>query len=154
MEKRFDELPRYLQLMDVGIVPYVDSAFNRSSFPLKTLEYLAAGRPVVATGLPSVRWLESPDVSIADDAAMFADAVAAAVAQPRRECDVRRRQAFAGRHTWDERARAFAAIIDDRTGDDRTGDDRTRDDRTGDHRTTGRNNNRDNRRDAVLERTS
>jgi len=45
----YGALPGYLRLMDVGVVPYRDSAFNRGSFPLKTLEYLAAGRGVVAT---------------------------------------------------------------------------------------------------------
>ena len=38
----FTSLPGYLRAMDVGLVPYADSAFNRASFPLKTLEYLAA----------------------------------------------------------------------------------------------------------------
>jgi teichuronic acid biosynthesis glycosyltransferase TuaH len=31
-------LPGYLRMMDVGLVPYRDSPFNRGSFPLKTLE--------------------------------------------------------------------------------------------------------------------
>ena len=54
-----DKLPRYLQSASVGLTPYVDNAFNRSSFPLKTLEYLAAGLPVVSSDLPAVRWLDT-----------------------------------------------------------------------------------------------
>ncbi|MDQ1379934.1 MAG: teichuronic acid biosynthesis glycosyltransferase TuaH, partial [Actinomycetota bacterium] len=44
--KEFTDLPAYLRVIDVGIVPYTRSAFNLGSFPLKTLEYLAAGRAV------------------------------------------------------------------------------------------------------------
>ncbi|WP_448631433.1 glycosyltransferase [Cellulomonas soli] len=63
----FEELPGYLRRIDVGLTPYADTAFNRASFPLKTLEYLAAGRPVVTTGLPAARsspqtWSRSPTV--------------------------------------------------------------------------------------------
>ena len=40
--KPFHVLPSYFRAIDVGAVPYGDSPFNRGSFPLKTLEYLAA----------------------------------------------------------------------------------------------------------------
>ena len=55
--KPFEALPSYLRAIDVGLVPYADSAFNRGSFPLKTLEYLAVGRGFVARDLPAIRWL-------------------------------------------------------------------------------------------------
>jgi teichuronic acid biosynthesis glycosyltransferase TuaH len=52
-------VPDYLSAMDVGITPYRDTAFNRASFPLKTLEYLGAGLPVVSTALPAADWLQA-----------------------------------------------------------------------------------------------
>jgi teichuronic acid biosynthesis glycosyltransferase TuaH len=54
---REDEVAAYMAAVDVGITPYVDTPFNRASFPLKTLDYLAVGRPVVSTDLPATRWL-------------------------------------------------------------------------------------------------
>ena len=60
----FEELPSYLRAIDVGLTPYHQTAFNRASFPLKTLEYLAAGRPAVVTDLPAHRWLDTPHVDI------------------------------------------------------------------------------------------
>lgn len=101
--KPFSELPRYLSVTHVGLVPYGQTAFNRASFPLKTLEYLAAGLPVVATDLPSIRWLNSPDVAVASDTESFVRAVGAAVAEARRPDLVARRKAFAGEHTWQAR---------------------------------------------------
>ncbi len=109
--KEFSDLPAYLRVIDVGVVPYTRSAFNLGSFPLKTLEYLAAGRAVVATDLPSTRWLDTDLIEIASTPADFADAVDRALERPRSADDVARRQDFARRHTWDERARAWAAVL-------------------------------------------
>ncbi|MBL7524463.1 glycosyltransferase [Frankia sp. CNm7] len=62
----FEALPAYLRVIDVGLTPYADTPFNRASFPLKTLEYLAAGRPVVSTDLPATRWLGTDLITVAD----------------------------------------------------------------------------------------
>jgi teichuronic acid biosynthesis glycosyltransferase TuaH len=109
--KPFSELPRYLSVSDVGLVPYGQSAFNRASFPLKTLEYLAAGLPVVSTDLPSIRWLNSPDVVVASDSDSFAQAVSDAIADARRPDLIARRKAFAGEHTWRARAAQLRQAI-------------------------------------------
>ena len=102
--KPFGALPGYLRLIDVGVVPYRDSPFNRGSFPLKTLEYLAAGRAVVSTDLPATRWLATGLVSIATGPGAFADQVDRLLAQPRTPDVLARRQAFAARHSWARRA--------------------------------------------------
>ncbi len=73
--KPFEALPGYLRLIDVGITPYQDTAFNRASFPLKTLEYLAAGRGAVSSDLPATRWLQTDLVQVASGPAAFAAAV-------------------------------------------------------------------------------
>jgi teichuronic acid biosynthesis glycosyltransferase TuaH len=103
-QKPFDALPSYLRLIDVGVVPYRDSPFNRGSFPLKTLEYLAAGRAVVATDLPAIRWLATDLVRIAAGPGAFADQVDRLLAQPRTPTVLARRQEFAARHSWARRA--------------------------------------------------
>lgn len=53
------DIPSCLASVDVGITPYRDTPFNRASFPLKTLEYLGAGLPVISADLPAARWLRS-----------------------------------------------------------------------------------------------
>lgn len=109
----FAELPALLAAMTVGLVPYNQSAFNLGSFPLKTLEYLAAGLPVVATDLPSTRWFNTDLVTIADSPD---DYVRAARAAARLRDDpelVRRRKAFASGHDWSHRAEQLAALIRD-----------------------------------------
>jgi glycosyltransferase involved in cell wall biosynthesis len=109
--KEFGALPGYLGSIDVGLVPYNHSAFNEGSFPLKALEYLGAGLRVVATDLPAVRWLGSPDIAIEDEPAPFAQAVRKALKAPGGQKARQRRQAFARRHTWDARAQEFSRAV-------------------------------------------
>jgi teichuronic acid biosynthesis glycosyltransferase TuaH len=109
----FAELPQWLARMDVGLTPYTDTAFNRASFPLKTLEYLAAGRPVVGSDLPATRGLarECADVVAVAGAQAFAGRVMAVADLPRDPGDVRRRQAVARRHSWSSRATRLAGLL-------------------------------------------
>ncbi|WP_235879612.1 glycosyltransferase [Polyangium aurulentum] len=47
--KRYEELPAYLAGWDVALLPLVRNAWTRFANPTQTLEYLAGGKPVVAT---------------------------------------------------------------------------------------------------------
>jgi teichuronic acid biosynthesis glycosyltransferase TuaH len=130
-------VPSYLAAIDIGVTPYRDTPFNRASFPLKTLEYLGAGRPAVSADLPAARWL-SEDLAGSDQAAAaeqilaLAGGPAAFVAALRRIAGTPskpaaaeheppaagpapviadRCRAFAERHSWARRADAFAVAI-------------------------------------------
>jgi glycosyltransferase involved in cell wall biosynthesis len=48
------DLPRYLRGFDVCLIPYAEGPFSESANPTKLREYLAAGRPVVSTPLPTL----------------------------------------------------------------------------------------------------
>jgi teichuronic acid biosynthesis glycosyltransferase TuaH len=109
--KPFAELPSYLRVIDVGLTPYQQSDFNRASFPLKTLEYLAAGRPAVVSDLPAHRWLQTPHVTIASAPQDFAARTQALLAVPLRRQDVDARRAFAERHSWAARTDEIARLI-------------------------------------------
>jgi len=106
-------LPRYLAAIDVGLTPYVDNAFNRASFPLKTLEYLAAGRPVVSTDLPSAHWLATDLVDLARDAEQFVVLVEKRLAEERSAESVTARRTFAALHSWQNRAVEFLRRLPD-----------------------------------------
>ncbi len=48
------DLPPYLQDADVGVLPLRDTFFNRHlTFPLKMMDYMAAGLPIIAKRLPT-----------------------------------------------------------------------------------------------------
>ncbi|GAA5201483.1 glycosyltransferase [Microbacterium jejuense] len=107
-----DDLPAYLACMDVGLTPYADTMFNRRSYPLKTIEYLAAGRPVVATDVATTEGLDDRFVSTADSAEAFASLVHESVCTRTDHREIRRSVAGAG---WSSRARQLLAWLDEET---------------------------------------
>jgi len=114
--KPFSELPSYLRAIDVGLTPYRQSDFNRASFPLKTLEYLAAGRPAVVSDLPAHRFLDTGHITIATTAQEFAQRTQALLAAPQTAADVAARHTLAARHSWAARSDEICALLElDRT---------------------------------------
>lgn len=109
--KSFTDLIGYCKVMSVGLVPYTRSAFNEASFPLKILEYLAAGLPVVSTDIYPARWLDTDVLRIGRDPCEFTAHVAAAIAESDVPDLVQRRRSFARRHSWSERADAFLECL-------------------------------------------
>jgi len=105
-------VPAYLAAFAVGMTPYADTAFNRASFPLKTLEYLAAGLPCVSTRLPATDWLGTDLVDTASGPADFARLVLHRVERETHLDDSRRRIAFARGHSWSARARELLTMVD------------------------------------------
>ena len=96
-------VPRYVAAFDVELIPYVSNAYTRSCFPLKLYGYLAAGKPVVASGLPELAGTE-PDVVLVDGATTFIQAVQRAVGRNGEAERLRRRSshpATAGRPRQD-----------------------------------------------------
>jgi len=100
----YEDLAGLMATASVGVTPYADSSFNRSSFPLKTLEYLGAGLPVVSTDIPATRWLGAEHIYIADSTGDFVARVRERIAEGRTNDDDRSRHAFALAHSWDARA--------------------------------------------------
>ena len=112
----FERLPSYLRRISVGLTPYADSAFNRASHPLKTLEYLAAGRPAVVSDLPASRVIPDGLVRIAADPAAFGELTVEALEAPPDPEASARRTAYARTQSWAERANDFAALITANSG--------------------------------------
>jgi glycosyltransferase involved in cell wall biosynthesis len=105
----YSELPRYLAGFDCCLIPFRASPLTAAVSPVKLYEYLAAGKPVVSTPLPSVlpfrrevlvgadrRFLEAVDEAVAGRH----DAVAA---EARRRC--------ARAHTWDHRLASILGAL-------------------------------------------
>ncbi len=52
--KPYASLPAYLALMDLAIIPYDIEGAHRYLYPVKALEYLAGGKPVLSTPVPDL----------------------------------------------------------------------------------------------------
>lgn len=58
----YDEVPSWLISFDALVIPYSDSlGTRRTTSPLKLLEYMASGRPIIASDLPTLREVLTPE---------------------------------------------------------------------------------------------
>jgi len=110
-ERPFESLPSYLAHADVGLLPYTRSKFNIGSCPLKVLEYLAAGLPVVATDLPAIRRLDTRHISIENDPVRFVERVAELFEFGSDVAVDAERRRFAAEHSWAQCASSFASAL-------------------------------------------
>ncbi len=100
----------YMAWYDAAMLPFVVSSLTDAISPVKLFEYLAAGKPVVATPLAEVS--RYPVVLIAQGAEAFALALDHALAL--RDDDVHRDQTkkTADENTWNARAAAMLVALD------------------------------------------
>jgi UDP-galactopyranose mutase len=70
-KRGYDELPALLAGFDVALMPFALNEHTANISPTKTLEYLAAGRPVVSTAVADVVADHADVVYVARDAADF-----------------------------------------------------------------------------------
>jgi len=109
-----ERVPACLAAFDVCAMPLPAAAhFARHASPLKLFEYMASGRPIIATALPSFREIltdgETALFVPVDDAAALTRAVRDLYADPtlRQRLGQRARQVALSRYTWDARVRAI-----------------------------------------------
>jgi glycosyltransferase involved in cell wall biosynthesis len=88
---KYPRLPQWLAHCDVYLMPWKVNDLTRHINPTKTLEYMAAARPVVSISLPDLENLFSDSVCLATTPDDFV-----------RECE----EALAG-HRWDKVARGL-----------------------------------------------
>ncbi len=111
-ERDHDSLPSYLRLFDVGLIPFRHVPLTRNANPIKLYEYLAAGVPVVSTGLPSVRPLPGA-VWIADDAVRTIRCCEDALTR-NTATDRHRRSQLMKSESWEARLERISEIIESR----------------------------------------
>lgn len=96
-----ERLSGYFRSLDVGLTPYTDTAFNRRSYPLKTVEYLAAGVPVVSTDVAPLDGLNSQFVLGAASPKEFVEAIQEMLTRGNSRLEIQRSMEGNG---WDARA--------------------------------------------------
>ena len=106
----------FLKGFDEAILPFARGEATRFLSPSKTLEYMAAHKPIVSVPLPDVVALYGEVVRFASDSDAFVATVEAALGEGTREREARivREAALLGRYAWDRLAGEMAALIADR----------------------------------------
>ena len=112
-QQSYELLPQLVASWAVCLMPFALNESTQFISPTKTLEYMAAGKPVVSTPIHDVSVMFGELVAIAADAPSFIASCRAALA----ETDAlrsERQQAMAtcvARHGWDTTAATIAAAI-------------------------------------------
>lgn len=110
------ELPGYLGGFDVCLLPNRLNRYTRHMFPLKFFEYLAAGKPVVMTPLPSLEaYHHLAHVAEADRGA-FSRSIELALTESPDDPVRSRRIEEARMHDWNAQARKLADMTRDAIG--------------------------------------
>jgi glycosyltransferase involved in cell wall biosynthesis len=111
----YPQLPEVMAGFDVALMPFALNEATRSISPTKTLEYLAAGLPVVSTRVPDVVADYSQVVHLADDGRQFAEACRTVLEHDVHVRDRRARPLHA-RQEWDTIAASMGELLDEVSG--------------------------------------
>ncbi len=111
------DLPAYVQAMDVCVMPYEINDYTNLIYPLKLHEYLATGRPTVATPIDSI--VPFGDVvQLAKSVEEWQAALSASLAPVATAADVTHaRRARAAEHDWNLLVEQIAARMRARLSD-------------------------------------
>ncbi len=111
----YSDLPSYLASFDVAIIPYAVGGQIDYVYPKKLHEYLAAGRPVVATDLPALRPFEGV-VKIGRSRDEFVALIQECLkesADPALSARLAaQRRAVAAGNTWEHRVEQIVGLLD------------------------------------------
>lgn len=108
--KAIADLPGYLKGMDVLIMPYRLNEATRNIYPLKLHEYMATGKPVVATAIPAVNDFRDL-IYVVDDCEQLLPKIATALSEADPALTASRVER-AQQHTWQSHVNQKMNIID------------------------------------------
>ncbi len=98
--KPVGELPAYVHAFDVCINPQLLNQMTAGNYPRKIDEYLASGKPVVATATETMEEFKNY-AYLCDNTAEYIDAIEKAIHQATDINKMKQRIAFAQSHTWE-----------------------------------------------------
>jgi UDP-galactopyranose mutase len=112
-QRSYAELPAYLAGWDVCLLPFAINDATRYISPTKTLEYMAAEKPIVSTPITDVAEPYGDIVYLARDAGEFVEACQAALDESpaEREHRIGRMRAVLARTSWDATADTMSQLL-------------------------------------------
>lgn len=110
-QKKVSELPAYITVYDVCINPQMINDITDGNYPLKIDEYLAMGKPTVATNTHTMRNIFIDHTHLATNPEEWLSAIDSAVAETADKELAKQRIAFAETHSWGHSVNKIYGII-------------------------------------------
>jgi glycosyltransferase involved in cell wall biosynthesis len=104
------DLPKYIKKMDVCLMCYKKTSYTNYIYPMKLHEYLACGKPVVATLLENLKEFESV-LSFAGGIEEWIAKINQALTEINSKTHYERRVAVARNNSWEMRIETIHSII-------------------------------------------
>ncbi len=109
--KSYEQLPDYVKIYDVCIIPFKINKLTASVNPVKLYEYLAAGKPVVSTALPEVEKFRDV-IDIAKNKEDFLSCLTHIIEQgSRTDNEIKKRVKIALENSWDSRVESISKTV-------------------------------------------
>jgi len=108
--KKKDEVPNYINLFDVCIIPYLINDYTNNLTTMKFFEYMASGKPIVISSIPEL--LQYKDVvKIGYSHEDFINKIKLAINDTSTEASLKRKN-IAKKYSWDSRVEEIYKYID------------------------------------------
>ncbi|RDV16689.1 glycosyltransferase family 1 protein [Pontibacter diazotrophicus] len=111
-KKHTKDVPAYIKHFDVCINPQVLNEITSGNFPLKIVEYLAMGKPVVATTTPTMQEIFGRHTYLADSTNNFLEQIDRALREEQLSSGIQYRRDFAANFSWKNVASALIKSIE------------------------------------------
>ena len=111
--QKLTELPAYISAFDVCLNPQKVNEITMGNYPLKIDEYLALGKPVVATDTPIMDEVFKDQVHLAKNADDYLTFIDTGVEESKNPDLKIKRIKFAMTHSWENRVKILYQIISD-----------------------------------------
>jgi UDP-galactopyranose mutase len=113
-QKKYEDLPQYLSGWDVSILPFAKNDSTKYISPTKTLEYMAAHKPIVSTSIEDVvdPFQKLELVRIADTIDTFNQAIEEALSENTQD-RVEKAEAYLKEVSWDKTLQRMRHLVEE-----------------------------------------
>jgi len=111
--KSYDQLPQYLKEFDIAMMPFALNNSTKFISPTKTLEFMAAKKPIISTPITDVAKIYPQEVTIAENSLEFSKAIRAYLAESvaAKKTREHRQTIVIDQTSWDATAKEMESIM-------------------------------------------